>query len=163
MHLKKWIFILLCSIFLMTLTACTRSPNPKDPYESFNRKVYAFNQVFDTLIAKPVAKTYTTIVPPPLQAGVSNFYDNFWTPTTIANDILQGKFGYAVADTWRFLINSTVGILGLFDVASHMKGLPKHYEDLGLTFAYWSGNEGASLFTLCRLSHQPASQSIASR
>src|SRR3989339_1122496 len=121
MHFKKWIFTLFISIFFITLTACTRYPNPQDPYEGFNRKVYAFNHAVDTVVFKPIAKTYVTIVPPPLQAGVSNFYDNLWQPTTIANDILQGKLGFAVADTWRLLINSTVGILGLFDVASHIQ------------------------------------------
>jgi phospholipid-binding lipoprotein MlaA len=132
--------ILLC---ILSLTACTRYPDSKDPYEGFNRKVFAFNQAMDTIIMRPIAKTYVTITPVLVQQGVGNFYDNFWSPTTVVNDLLQAKFGYALSDTWRFLINSTVGLLGLIDVASHLPALPKHYEDLGLTFAYWGAPESA--------------------
>jgi phospholipid-binding lipoprotein MlaA len=133
-------------LFIVILTvSCTRYPDPKDPYEGFNRKVFAFNQALDAMIVRPVAKTYVTITPLPLQKGVSNFYDNFWEPTTVINDLLQAKFGYALSDTWRFLINSTVGLLGLFDVASRLPALPKHHEDLGLTFAQWGAKESSYL------------------
>jgi len=141
-RVKRTLFAILLGVVTLT-TACTRYPNPKDPYEGINRKIFAFNEAMDAMIMRPIAKTYVTITPTFFQRGVSNFYDNFWIPTTVVNDLLQGKVGYALSDTWRFLINSTIGLLGLIDVASHLPALPKHYEDLGLTFAYWGATESA--------------------
>lgn len=120
------------------------SPTPErnvDPYEKFNRSMFTFNDKLDQWILHPVAKGYDNITPSPIRRCITNFFSNLDTLTTIPNDLLQGKTAYFVADTWRFMINSTVGIGGLLDIAS-LAGLPKHHEDFGLTLAYWSGDYG---------------------
>jgi len=122
----------------------TPAPPPEknvDPYEKFNRAMFGFNSKIDKFILIPVAKGYDTVTPTPIRKGVTNFFANVDMLTTIPNDLLQGKTAYFVADTWRFLINSTIGIGGLFDVATRV-GLPKHSEDFGLTLAYWGGEAG---------------------
>lgn len=141
---RKTIFLVLSVMGCFpggVLAADIDSPPNVDPYEKFNRAIYKFNDALDHVILRPVAKVYDTITPTPLRKGVSNFFDNVDMITTIPNDILQGKSAYFVADTWRFLINSTIGIGGLFDIATKA-GLPKHHEDFGLTLAYWSGKDG---------------------
>lgn len=112
-----------------------------DPYEKFNRAMFTFNDKLDRLILRPIAKVYNTITPSPIHKGITNFFANVDMLVTIPNDLLQGKSAYFVADTWRLILNSTLGIAGLFDVATRM-GLPKHHEDFGLTLAYWSGADG---------------------
>lgn len=110
--------------------------NQKDPYEKFNRVMYRFNDVLDRAVLKPVATLYNKIMPKPLNKGIGNFFYNIDTIPTVFNDVLQGNFYQATSDTWRLGINSTVGILGLFDVASDM-GLEPNKEDFGLTLARW--------------------------
>ncbi len=112
-----------------------------DPYEKFNRRVFAVNMTLDKYIIKPVAHGYDTITPVPIRKGIGNFFANLDMLNTIPNDLLQGKTAYFTADTWRFILNSTLGIGGLFDVATRF-GLPKHHEDFGLTLAYWGGDCG---------------------
>lgn len=130
--------IYLLIILFMLGSGCSKSPNdPADPYEKFNRKVFAFNMRVDHAIYRPIARTYTTITPPPLQKGISNVFTNLGMVTTIPNDILQGKFKYTVVDLWRLIINSTVGVGGLFDVASRLN-IPLHHEDFSMTLAYYS-------------------------
>jgi phospholipid-binding lipoprotein MlaA len=109
-----------------------------DPYEKFNRAMFSFNDHLDRWILRPVAVGYDKVTPTPLHQGITNFFDNLDTLTSIPNDLLQGKTAYFTADTWRFIVNSTLGIGGLFDIATRF-GLPKHHEDFGLTLAYWSG------------------------
>ncbi len=111
------------------------TPNA-DPYERFNRIMFQFNEVADRLVLKPVATLFIKIVPKPLTKGLSNFYDNIDTIPTVANDLLQANFYQGTSDAWRLTINSTVGILGFFDVASKM-GLEPNKEDFGLTLAQW--------------------------
>lgn len=117
--------------------------NP-DPYESFNRSVYDFNVAFDNAIGKPVAKAYVKVIPSPVRRGVTNFYYNLWEPSSIINATLQGKFHKAASSTARFLINSTVGLLGLFDVAAKLD-VPRQEEDLGQTLAVWGVPDGPYL------------------
>lgn len=112
-----------------------------DPYEKFNRRVFAVNMTLDKYIFKPIAHGYDTITPVPIRKGIGNFFANLDMLNTIPNDLLQGKTAYFTADTWRFILNSTLGIGGLFDVATRF-GLPKHHEDFGLTLAYWGGECG---------------------
>ena len=116
-------------------------PPNVDPYEKFNRKMYALDDALDRWILHPVAKGYDTVTPSPIRKGITNFFANIDMLTTIPNDLLQGKTAFFVADTWRFILNTTFGIGGLFDVATRA-GLPKHHEDFGLTLAYWSGPAG---------------------
>jgi phospholipid-binding lipoprotein MlaA len=107
-----------------------------DPYEGFNRPVYRFNDFLDRLILKPVATLYNKIMPKPLNKGVSNMFSNLEMIPTVVNDMLQGNFYQSFSDTWRFGVNSTVGIAGFFDVGSKI-GLNYNYEDFGLTLAQW--------------------------
>lgn len=113
-----------------------RVVNPDDPYESFNRSVFNFNDGLDRAVLKPTANLYQKIVPKPLVKGIHNFFNNLGNITTVCDDILQGNFYQATSDTWRLGINSTLGIGGFFDVATPM-GLEKNYEDFGLTLAQW--------------------------
>ena len=133
----------LCILVALALSGCAKKPtNPEDPYEPFNRAMFGFNMALDHMIYRPAAEVYMAVTPVPLQAGIGNAFDNLGEITTVPNDVLQGKFKYALMDTWRFIINSTVGIAGLFDIASRM-GLPKHSEDFGMTLAYYSDNKKA--------------------
>jgi phospholipid-binding lipoprotein MlaA len=127
------------SIFL--LPACViKGTNPNDPYEPINRKIYKFNTAFDTVILKPPAKVYAAVVPPKIRAGVNNVYNNVNMLPTVANDLLQTDFNSTIKDAWRFIINTTIGIGGIFDPASTFS-LPPHSNDLGLTFAKWGDKQ----------------------
>lgn len=117
------------------------SKNPDDPWESFNRKTYAVNKAVDKVVVRPFAVVYQHVVPNVMKAGVGNFFDNLGEITTILNDILQGKIRQAGHDSGRFLLNSTVGLAGLVDVASKMK-LERHEEDFGQTLAVWGVKKG---------------------
>jgi phospholipid-binding lipoprotein MlaA len=128
------------------LSACVTLPpnsprSPQDPWESWNRGVYKFNDKLDRAIAKPVAKAYVRHVPHPIQTGVSNFFANLSTPTVMINDALQGKLKAAGNDLGRFLLNSTVGLVGIFDPATSA-GLDHNHEDFGLTLGHWGVHAG---------------------
>jgi phospholipid-binding lipoprotein MlaA len=120
----------------------TSGSSAKDPAEGFNRAVFAFNEGLDTVLIKPVAKGYDTVMPPPARTGVGNFFGNVADVFIAVNNLLQGKPGDAASDAGRFLVNSTVGILGFFDIASEM-GMDKHEEDFGQTFGRWGAGPGA--------------------
>lgn len=138
----------IASLALLSLTACAKKPSdPNDPLEPYNRAVFAFNMDADHLIIRPVTKVYSVIVPPPLQQGITNFFDNTLEITTFPNDLLQGNFKFMAVDVCRFMINTTLGIGGLFDVATRM-GLPKHFEGFGLTLAKWRGGKSAPYFVI---------------
>ncbi|MCR8923551.1 VacJ family lipoprotein [Dasania sp. GY-MA-18] len=115
--------------------------NPRDPWEGLNRKVFVFNDNADHYVLAPVARGYRAVTPDPVETGIRNVFSNLLEITTIANDLLQLEFAQAGADTGRFLINSTVGLLGIFDVASKV-GLEKHDQDFGLTLASWGLGSG---------------------
>ncbi|MEW5781260.1 MAG: VacJ family lipoprotein [Pseudomonadota bacterium] len=124
------------------LTGCATSGNPKDPIEGFNRAMFAFNDGLDTVLIKPVAKGYDAVLPAPVRTGVTNFFGNIADLFIGVNNLLQGKPGQALSDFGRVVINSTIGILGLFDVATEA-GLEKHEEDFGQTFGRWGVGDGA--------------------
>ena len=111
-----------------------------DPLEDFNRITFAFNESLDNRLAKPIAEIYSSF-PKPIKTTVSNFFDNLEEIDTTVNQILQGKFAYAANDLSRFLINSTIGLAGIFDVATKI-GLPRHEEDFGQTLALWGVPSG---------------------
>jgi phospholipid-binding lipoprotein MlaA len=115
--------------------AAGSTPDP-DPWEGFNRRVFAFNDKVDRYFLKPVAKGYRKITPQFLDDGITNMLGNLRGPIVIVNDVLQGKLVQSAQDTGRLLVNTTVGIVGFFDVARHMK-MPRHEEDFGQTFAKW--------------------------
>ena len=116
-------------------------PDERDPFESYNRAMYAFNDSVDRAVIRPVAQTYKDYVPSLVQTGISNFFDNLGDINVMVNNLLQFKIEAAVSDFGRILWNSTVGLFGLIDVASHM-GLQKHDEDFGQTFAVWGIPDG---------------------
>lgn len=124
------------------LGGCATSGNPKDPIEGFNRAMYAFNEGVDTVLIKPVAQGYDAVLPSPVRTGVTNFFGNIADFFIGVNNLLQGKPDQAAGDLGRVLINSTVGILGLIDVATEA-GLEKHEEDFGQTFGRWGIGDGA--------------------
>ncbi len=107
-----------------------------DPLANYNRVVFHFNDTLDRMILKPVATLYNKIIPRPLHKGITNFFSNIDNFPTIVNDLLQIKIYHAVSDSWRLFINSTFGIVGLFDIGSRI-GLKPHHEDFGLTLAHW--------------------------
>lgn len=135
---------LLALMVAVGLTGCATTGTPgntKDPMEGFNRVVFAFNDSVDRAFIKPVAQGYVAAVPPPVRTGVANFFDNIADVFIAANNLLQGKLPEAAGDVCRVAINSTVGVLGLFDIASDA-GLEKHDEDFGQTFGRWGVDAG---------------------
>lgn len=121
-----------------------REPNPQDPWEGFNRKVFAFNDVLDRYALKPVARGYRFITPDPVETGVGNFFSNLGEPRTVLNSLLQGKVRNASIATSRFIINTTVGVAGLWDVASRMD-ITGQEEDFGQTLGAWGWEESRYL------------------
>ncbi len=116
-----------------------------DPLEPTNRVFYVVYDRFDTYVLEPLARTYRKVVPDPVRTGLTNTLSNLNTPVRLGNDILEGKPRRAGDTTMRFLINSTVGVLGVFDVATGL-GYPKHDNSFGLTLANWGVPDGPYLF-----------------
>ena len=140
----------LLSIILvgLLLAGCAGTQNrhtdpENDPWEGFNRKVYAFNDGLDKVV-RPIAVGYDKIMPDPFQRGVGNFFRNLDAPVTFVNQVLQGKFKQSGTTVGRFFLNSTIGLLGFFDVASKV-GMPFYNEDLGQTLATWGYNDSRYL------------------
>lgn len=125
---------------------CASVPNPdqRDPFESFNRGVHVFNEGLDQAIFKPVATVYRDVTPQLVRTGVGNFLGNLDDAWSSVNSLLQGKLRHAVDNFFRFGVNSTMGIFGLFDVASEMQ-IERHAEDFGQTLGAWGAGPGAYL------------------
>lgn len=137
--------ILALAVAVLCSACAHRMPDePLDPLEPINRGVYRFNRVADTYVLRPVAKGYRDYTPAELRVGVYNFLDNLFYPTVIVNDFLQGKFVQGGKDIGRFVVNTTLGIAGLMDVATPL-GLERNDEDLGQTFGKWGMGEGIYL------------------
>ena len=119
-----------------TLPAPATLPSIYDPWEKLNRRVHRFNEGVDHVVAKPLAKAYVKIVPRPVRLGVGNFFNNLSQPVSAVNALLQGKPKQAGQTIGRFLLNSTLGIGGVFDPASSAK-LPNKSEDFGQTLGVW--------------------------
>ncbi|MEM8767394.1 MAG: VacJ family lipoprotein [Pseudomonadota bacterium] len=118
-----------------------RRERDPDPWIGMNRSLWAFNNVLDRNILRPIALGYRAILPDIVEEGVSNFFDNLQVPGTALNQLLQGKPKETVSDVGRFAVNSTVGVLGFFDVSTRL-GLPQHEEDFGQTLAVWGVPQG---------------------
>ena len=116
----------------------------KDCFESLNRATFKFNQVIDGIIFEPVAKAYRTL-PSPVRVGTGNALDNLSSLVTVPNNVLQGEFKKAGVNTGRFLINTTVGIVGIFDVAKKIGFSKYEKEDYGQTFGSWGVGPGCYL------------------
>lgn len=132
----------------LALGGCASIPqdqrDPGDRFEAGNRSVYNFNEGLDRVALKPVSRAYIDHVPQPVRTAASNFFDNLRYLDTVLNGFLQGKVAQGSSDLARFGINTTVGVLGLFDVASKF-GLPPHDEDFGQTLAIWGAGPGEYL------------------
>ncbi len=139
--MKKLKAVLLIAV-LVGLSGCATTN--KDPLEGVNRGIYKFNDVVDKYAMKPVAKAYKAVTPSPIRTGVTNFFNNLGTLTTVVNDLLQLKFAQAFTDAGRFVINTTFGIAGVIDVASK-DNFPKHQEDFGQTLGHWGVGSGPYL------------------
>ena len=112
-----------------------------DPFEDLNRDIFIFNEKLDEKLLNPAALTYRKVTPQFARTGVTNFFNNLEEIDTTINQVLQGEIKYAFNDAGRFVINSTIGIFGLIDVASKM-GLEKHEEDFGQTLGVWGFDSG---------------------
>ncbi len=134
---------------LMTAACATPSMDGSDdgvndPLESMNRAIFSFNQFAEGLLFRPLAMMYRDLLPPEVQDAVGGILETLHTPVTLAGDILQGEPERAAETLGRFLVNGTIGLAGMFDVASGM-GLEGHREDFGQTLAVWGSGEGMYL------------------
>lgn len=127
---------------VIAFTVPVNAAEDYDPFEKTNRKIFAFNDYLDRNLLVPVAKGYNAITPRVVNNGISNAYSNALEPLTTVNDVAQLKFGRGVTAVSRFVVNSTVGFFGVFDVASKI-GLPAHKEDFGQTLGVLGSREWA--------------------
>lgn len=140
-----WSRSLLVGLCLLAavLAGCASEPagQADDPLQPVNRVTFQFNQKADHYVIRPIAQGYEKATPQFVRTGVTNFFNNLFYPQTIVNDFLQAKFERGGKDIGRLVVNSTFGILGLFDVAKYW-GMPKHDEDFGQTLGYWGVQPG---------------------
>jgi phospholipid-binding lipoprotein MlaA len=145
---NKSVLKIVCLTLLLLSGCATTGTTGKiseiDPYEDFNRSVFSFNKTFDDYVTSPIATAYDWITPSFVQTGIGNFFSNLKDINVVLNDVLQGKFEQSGEDFGRFLFNTTFGVAGLFDAASHI-GLQKHEEDFDQTFATWGIPQGPYL------------------
>lgn len=135
--------VLACCLLQLSLPALADTAE-RDPWEGFNRAVFVFNDTADRYLLRPSAKAYHHVTPDFIETGISNGFANLLEPVTIINDLFQLKLLQAVKDSGRFLLNTTVGLLGVVDVASKL-GLERNQEDFGQTLAYWGVPQGPYL------------------
>jgi phospholipid-binding lipoprotein MlaA len=136
--------LLILMLFCLAGCATKGEGDPRDPFEGWNRGVYKFNDKFDDYLARPVAETYEDWVPREVRNRVRNFFSNLADPFIGVNNLLQGKAAEAFDDWTRFILNTTVGLVGIHDVATDF-GLEKHNEDFGQTFGRWGAGTGPYL------------------
>lgn len=133
----------LASCCVLFLNGCAHTPSyePQDPLEPLNRAIYQFNETADRYVLRPVAKGYVAVTPSFMRTGVRNFLRNLVYPVTIVNQYAQGEVIDGSRDLGRFVVNSTIGVAGLIDVAQYW-GMPAHVEDFGQTLGTWGIGEG---------------------
>jgi phospholipid-binding lipoprotein MlaA len=139
----KVLTVAVCMLFF-SACATTNGLDERDPWEGFNRGVFTFNETMDDFVFEPVGKVYDFITPDVIDGGVTNFFGNIAMLPVIANDILQFEFTQLVNDSVRLFINSTLGLLGFFDIASDAN-LHSSDEDFGQTLAHWGMGAGPYL------------------
>ena len=144
LRLFKVIALIIAGSFLLTACATNPSQQYQDPFEKTNRKIYGFNEGVDKVILKPAGQAYAYVTPDIVEEGVGNFFDNLSYPNVFVNQFLQGKVQQGLSGLGRFGVNSTVGIGGIFDVASGI-GLQAEEEDFGQTLATWGVGTGPYL------------------
>ena len=130
--------------YLMVMSISLNVEATQDPFEDINRKIWTFNEYLDDNIAKPTAEIYTNITPDFIEIGITNFFRNINELDNTANQLLQGKPVNAMNDFARFIINTSIGLLGFIDVASKL-GLERHDEDFGQTLGTWGVSKGPFL------------------
>ena len=145
--LSKHLFLI---VFLAIASGCATTQTDstvgnKDSFEPANRVFFNVNETLDKHLMKPIAEAYVEVTPTAVRTSVTNFFNNLTYLNVILNDFLQGKFDQGINDSLRFIFNSTLGIGGLFDVATTDLGLPRNQEDFGQTLATWGVDEGAYL------------------
>ena len=136
--------LLLVGALAALCTGCAVNPRNPDPFEPVNRVFYAFNDGLDKFIVKPVSDVYVDVVPQPVRKGLGNAFDNLGYPNVILNDFLQGKIDRGFEGIGRFAVNSTVGVAGVFDVASKW-GMEKNSNDFGITLGKYDATAGPYL------------------
>jgi phospholipid-binding lipoprotein MlaA len=146
---RKWVCGALLLIFAAFCAGCAtsaavRAGDVPDRFEKMNRRVYRFDRNLDIHVVRPVARFYDRVMPKPVEHRVRNFFANLYAPIDIINNFLQAKFKHGFSDIGRFLLNSTVGIAGIFDPARKL-GLERHPEDFGQTLAVWGVPSGGPL------------------
>lgn len=132
--LPLWLLVAIC-------LAQPAQAETADPWQGVNRRIFNFNEWADARVLRPTAVAYERSVPQPLRGAVSNLFDNIATPGVALNQLLQGKPVRSLSDTGRFLVNTTLGLGGVFDVATRV-GLDEHSEDFGQTFGVWGIKPG---------------------
>jgi len=145
-RMRKWLCrVTVASSVLVVLSGCASVPpesrDPRDPWQGFNRAVFKFNTDFDNAFMKPVAQAYQFVTPEVVDESVTNFFNNIADATSAVNNGLQFKLSRAGNDVGRVVVNTTVGFVGLVDVASNL-GLPSYKEDFGQTLGYWGFGPG---------------------
>ena len=136
--------LLSCIVCVSGCATMGSTGDPRDPFEGFNRHVTSFNDFLDRALVQPLIKLYKAITPEFLNKAISNFFENLNDATVIVNDFLQFKFRQMVSDLFRLVVNTILGIGGLFDVSTDM-GLVKHNEDFGQTLGVWGVGAGPYL------------------
>ncbi len=137
------LWLALVSTLAVGATGCASKPGP-DPWEGMNRGIFAFNETADHWVIEPVAKGWRFVLPDFAMTGLDNFFKNLGTPVEIMNNFLQGEVEEGYVQTWRFILNSTVGVAGFVDVA-WLAGWPDYPEDFGLTLGTWGVPNGPYL------------------
>ena len=143
-RLRLFTVCAIASLVMFGGCATTGTGDPRDPFEPMNRAIYSFNDGVDKVVMKPLAQAYQAVFPAVVRTGVSNVFSNINDIVVALNNLLQGKIGAAFSDISRVMINTTVGILGIMDVASDL-GIEKNDEDFGQTLGYWGVGDGPYL------------------
>jgi phospholipid-binding lipoprotein MlaA len=136
--------VMLVGLAVNFCAGCAQGPNPADPWEQTNRGIYNFNEGLDRVALKPLANGYVKVIPKPIRTGIGNGFDNLDYFNVVFNDILQTKWSQGLGDLGRMAVNSTIGIGGIFDVATPWS-LPAHQNDFGITLRKWGAGPGPYL------------------